>query len=334
MRSTACGSSSSRSGCSCPVAGALLADWGADVVRIERPEGDPYRGLVTQGIGADSGGVNLSMALANRGKRSVALDLRHEQGTAVLHRLLETADVFLTSLRPGALDASDSTPRRCASATRGWSTPAATATASGAPTPTSPGYDASAFWARGGLAHILTPPERDYPISQRGAMGDRNGAMALAFGIAGALLERDTHRRRLGRRRVAARRPRCGRCRRTCSRCSRAASRRGDRAGGMRRTRSSAVPHQGRPPHLSSCSSRPTATGPTSAGSRSRADLVDDPRFADLAARRDTPTSASPSSTREFGRRTLRRVEGAARGARRAVGAGAGGRGAARRSRR
>ena len=59
-----------------PVAGALLADWGADVIRIERLEGDPYRGLATQGIGTDSGGVNLSIALANRGKRSVALDLR------------------------------------------------------------------------------------------------------------------------------------------------------------------------------------------------------------------------------------------------------------------
>ena len=59
-----------------PVAGALLADWGADVVRIERLDGDPYRGLATQGIGTDRGGVNLSMALANRGKRSVALNLR------------------------------------------------------------------------------------------------------------------------------------------------------------------------------------------------------------------------------------------------------------------
>ena len=57
-----------------PVAGALLADWGADVVRIERLDGDPYRGLATQGIGSDSGGVNLSVALANRGKRSVAAE--------------------------------------------------------------------------------------------------------------------------------------------------------------------------------------------------------------------------------------------------------------------
>ena len=48
------------------------------------------------------------------------------------------------------------------------------------------GYDASAFWARGGIAHVLTPPDRDYPITPRGAMGDRNGAMALAFGIASA----------------------------------------------------------------------------------------------------------------------------------------------------
>ena len=87
-----------------PVAGALLADWGADVVRIERPEGDPYRGLMTQGIGTDSGGgVNLSIALANRGKRSVALDLRTEGGREILEKLLASADVFLTNFRPGAL---------------------------------------------------------------------------------------------------------------------------------------------------------------------------------------------------------------------------------------
>ena len=86
-----------------PVAGALLADWGADVIRIERLEGDPYRGLATQGIGTDRDGINLSMALANRGKRSVALNLHHKTGLTVLHELLASADVFLTSLRPGAL---------------------------------------------------------------------------------------------------------------------------------------------------------------------------------------------------------------------------------------
>ena len=173
-----------------PVAGALLADWGADVIRIERLEGDPYRGLATQGIGTDRDGVNLSMALANRGKRSIALNLRHPAGLAVLHELLDTADVFLTSLRPGALsrlglDADtlrDRYPALIYARGHGFGVRG--------PDANQPGYDSSAFWARGGVGHILTPPERDYPISQRGAMGDRNAAMALAFGISAALLKR------------------------------------------------------------------------------------------------------------------------------------------------
>ena len=86
-----------------PVAGALLADWGADVIHIESTQGDPYRGLVTQGIGSDRGGVNLSLALANRGKRSVALNIKLDEGMEALHRLLSSADVFLTNMRPQAL---------------------------------------------------------------------------------------------------------------------------------------------------------------------------------------------------------------------------------------
>jgi crotonobetainyl-CoA:carnitine CoA-transferase CaiB-like acyl-CoA transferase len=173
-----------------PVAGALLADWGADVVRIDRLEGDPYRGLVTQGIGSDSGGVNLSIALANRGKRSIALDLRTEDGQQVLHQLLETADVFLTSFRPDALvrlglDAEtlrERYPSLVYARGNGYGVRG--------PDAGMAGYDASAYWARGGIAHVLTPADRDYPILPRGAMGDRNGGMALAFGIAGALLKR------------------------------------------------------------------------------------------------------------------------------------------------
>jgi crotonobetainyl-CoA:carnitine CoA-transferase CaiB-like acyl-CoA transferase len=173
-----------------PVAGALLADWGADVIRIDRPEGDPYRGLATQGIGTDAGGVNLSVALANRGKRSLAVDLRTDGGKQIMHRLLKEADVLLTSLRPAALgrlglgpeEVRERYPRVIYARGHGY----------GVRGPDSglPGYDASAFWARGGVGHVLTPPDRDYPISQRGAIGDRNGGMALAFGIAAALLRR------------------------------------------------------------------------------------------------------------------------------------------------
>ena len=173
-----------------PVAGALLADWGADVIRVERPEGDPYRGLATQGIGAGVDGVNLSMALANRGKRSVALDVGTDDGIAILHELLATADVFLTSLRPGALrrlglDADalqERYPSMIYARGHGYGVRG--------PDAELPGYDAAAFFARGGLAHVLTPRDQEYPITQRGAIGDRNAAMSLAFGIAGALLKR------------------------------------------------------------------------------------------------------------------------------------------------
>lgn len=173
-----------------PVAGALLADWGADVIHIEKTEGDPYRGLVSQGIGAERGGVNLSLALANRGKRSLALDVQSAEGMDVMHRLLESADVFLTNMRPKALrklglDAESLTaryPKLIYARGNGYGMRG--------PDADQAGYDSSAFWSRGGMAHILTPPEREYPIGQRGAMGDRNGAMALAFGISAALLKR------------------------------------------------------------------------------------------------------------------------------------------------
>jgi len=173
-----------------PVAGALLADWGADVVHVEPTEGDPYRGLATQGIGTERGGVNLSLALANRGKRSLALDVRSEKGLAVLHRLLESADVFLTNMRPSALERAGLDPDAVTG--RYPSLVYARGLGYGAkgPDANNAGYDATAFWSRGGMAHMLSPPDRDYPISQRGAMGDRNGALALAFGVAAALLKR------------------------------------------------------------------------------------------------------------------------------------------------
>lgn len=173
-----------------PVAGAILADWGADVVRVERLEGDAYRGLATQGIGTERAGVNLSIALANRGKRSMAVDLQQTEGMAVLLELLEDADVFLTNLRPKALErlgldaetVRERFPHVVYARGHGFGVRG--------PDADQPGYDSSAYFARGGLAHVLSPPELDYPITQRGAMGDRSGAMALAFGIAGALLRR------------------------------------------------------------------------------------------------------------------------------------------------
>lgn len=175
-----------------PVAGAVLADWGADVIRIEHPDGgDPYRGLVSQGILTAKDGVNMSLELANRGKRGVAIDVRTPQGQEVMWRLLDEADVFLTNFRPGALSrlglsaeaVRERNPRLIYARGHGFGVRG--------PDANKAGYDASAFWARGGMAHVLTPPVLDYPIGQRGAFGDRSGAMALAFGIAAALFKRE-----------------------------------------------------------------------------------------------------------------------------------------------
>ena len=88
-----------------PVAGAVLADWGADVVRIEHPvTGDPYRGLVSQGILSAHNGVNMSYELANRGKRGIALDVRSPAGREIVYRLVQEVDVFLTNFRPATLE--------------------------------------------------------------------------------------------------------------------------------------------------------------------------------------------------------------------------------------
>lgn len=172
-----------------PVAGALLADWGADVIRVEPLSGDPYRALQSQGIGADADGVNLSVALAYRGKRSVALDIKTEAGMALLHRLLESADVFLTNFRPGALgrlglgaaQLTERYPKLVYARGHGYGVRG--------PDADRAGYDSSAYWSRGGVGHVLTPPDRDLPLSQRGALGDRSGAMALAFAMSAALLK-------------------------------------------------------------------------------------------------------------------------------------------------
>ena len=286
-----------------PVAGALLADWGGDVIRIEAPTGDPYRNLITQGIGAGTGGVNLSVALANRGKRSLALDLKTDQGRAVVHQLLATADVFLTNLRPGALgrlglDAGALTaryPRLVYARGHGYGVRG--------PDADRAGYDASAFWARGGLAHVLTPPDRDHPIGQRGAMGDRNGAMALAFAIAAALLRRG----RTGRGSVvdvsllatamwtlssdvlaalAGDRPRASSARIAVN-----------PVVGSYRTK------DGR--HIQLVFLEADRYWPGFCRLIGRDDLVDDPRFADLAARREHAEECVAILDEEFARRTF-----------------------------
>ena len=309
-----------------PVAGALLADWGADVIRVDRPEGDPYRNLATQGIGTDSGGINMSVALANRGKRSIALDLRTEAGREILHRLLDSADVLLTSLRPAALDrlglGADEVralhPQLVYARGHGYGVRG--------PDADRPGYDASAFWARGGVGHVLTPPERDHPISPRGAFGDRNGGMALAFGVAAALSAGP----RTGEGSVVDVSLLATAMWTLSSDVLSALQGMAPRAPEGRVVVNPLVARIGRRTAAtsSSCSSSPIATGRTFCSLVGRADLAEDPRFADLHARGANAQACAAELDRCVRGAHLRRVEGAPGRDRRAVGAGPGGRGA------
>jgi crotonobetainyl-CoA:carnitine CoA-transferase CaiB-like acyl-CoA transferase len=175
-----------------PAAGAVLADQGAEVIKIENPAtGDPYRGLMTQGIGAQLGGINLNVEQNNRGKRSVALDIRTEQGRDLMYRLAARSDVFLTNFRPEALgrlgfgveDLRAHNPNIIYARGHGHGVRG--------PEANTPSYDSTAYWARGGFAHTLTPVDYPGEIASRGAIGDKPSAMNLAYGIAAALFKRE-----------------------------------------------------------------------------------------------------------------------------------------------
>jgi crotonobetainyl-CoA:carnitine CoA-transferase CaiB-like acyl-CoA transferase len=172
-----------------PSAGAVLADWGAEVVKVEPPDGDPLRGLISGGV---TGGPSFPWEVWNRGKRSIGIDLRQPKGRELVLQLAEQADVFLTSYLPATrqklgIDIDDVRARneRIVYACGSGMGPLGDEADRG-------GYDAITFWARGGVAAGSTPPGAARPVNQpSGAFGDSLSGMGLAGGIAAALLRRE-----------------------------------------------------------------------------------------------------------------------------------------------
>jgi crotonobetainyl-CoA:carnitine CoA-transferase CaiB-like acyl-CoA transferase len=174
-----------------PAAAGVLADWGADVIKVEHPvAGDAQRGLT----GWSGGSVGTWMPVIdhpNRGKRSIGLALEHPDGHAILEELVREADVFLTNFLPAArrrlkIDVEDIRAvnpqiiyvRGSAFGPRG-------------PEAEKGGYDSSVFWSRAGSAAGVTPSDLDEVLGMpSGAYGDSMGGMTIAGGIAGALFAR------------------------------------------------------------------------------------------------------------------------------------------------
>jgi len=174
-----------------PAGGAVLAEWGADVIKVEpRDGGDPQRGLVSSGlIPSGPGGVNYIIEVPNRGKKSIGIDLSTPGGREVLYVLAKSADVFLTNYLPSAraklgIDLEDlrrANPdiiyvRGSAHGPKGEDADA-------------PGYDGVSYWSRGGIAYAHSGAEAE-PVSPRPAFGDVMGGLTIAGGVAAALFKR------------------------------------------------------------------------------------------------------------------------------------------------
>ncbi len=171
-----------------PAAGGILADWGADVVKVEPPGiGDPAR-LFQFMLGGDLP-FNPPFEMDNRSKRSIGIDLGKPEGRALAGELIAGADVFVTNVRPAALarlglDADSlltKHPRLVYGLITGYGTEGAEKDKAA--------YDIAGFWARSGIAHMLTQPG-SHPPFQRGGMGDHGTGMVLAGAISAALVAR------------------------------------------------------------------------------------------------------------------------------------------------
>jgi crotonobetainyl-CoA:carnitine CoA-transferase CaiB-like acyl-CoA transferase len=178
-----------------PSAGAVLADWGADVVKIEHPvTGDAQRGLVkVLGAAATVPGSSFApiMEAPNRGKRSVGLALDNSEARPLLDELIRRSDVFLTNYLPSSrkklsIDVDDVrrvNPDIIYVVGNGFG--------SNGPDRDAGAYDATAFWARGGSADGLTSPDAAHsPFMPAGAYGDNIGGITIAEGVAAALYGR------------------------------------------------------------------------------------------------------------------------------------------------
>ncbi|BBU21322.1 CaiB/BaiF CoA transferase family protein [Mycobacterium xenopi] len=176
-----------------PSAGAVLAEWGADVIKVEHAvTGDPQRGLRQTGMLRVEGDPNPNIEHANRRKRSIGLDISVPEGKEVLYELARRSDVFLTSFLPGhrkkfGIDVDDirAVNPKIIYARGSAFGPRGAESGKG-------GYDMTAFWCRAGTAATITPVGMDGMIGPPGpAYGDTISGTNLAGGIAAALLKRE-----------------------------------------------------------------------------------------------------------------------------------------------
>jgi crotonobetainyl-CoA:carnitine CoA-transferase CaiB-like acyl-CoA transferase len=176
-----------------PAAGGILADWGADVIKVEHPlRGDTQRGFINMGGVQVDPNRHPLIEHPNRGKRSVGIDVSTTEGQQLLYEIARTADVFLTNYLPSARRKNKFDVEHIRAANPKIVYARGSAYGDKGPEREIGGFDGTAFWTRSGVGHSMTPPELGGPLSQGSpAFGDSIGGMNIAGGIAAALLHRE-----------------------------------------------------------------------------------------------------------------------------------------------
>ncbi len=169
-----------------PSAAVVLADWGADVMKIESPAGDPTRHV---GANPETGAASPVFEFENRGKRGIVLDISYPEGRAALLRILKDTDIFITNLRPGSMakhrldyeSIRDELPKLIYASISGYGLQGDHVD--------QPAFDIAAFWTRGGYARA-TIPEGVEPFQPRNGAGDAVCALATVSAVLSAVIER------------------------------------------------------------------------------------------------------------------------------------------------
>ena len=171
-----------------PGTAGILCDWGADVIKVERPGGDSMRHIF--GDLASALDSNPTFEVDNRGKRAIVLDITKTEGRDALAKLAAGADVFLTNVRPASLRryGLDDAALRAANPRLVY----AVITGYGLEGPDAhlPGFDVTAFWARSGIGY-MTAPKGAEPFNRTSGMGDHATSLATVSAILAALYERE-----------------------------------------------------------------------------------------------------------------------------------------------
>ncbi|MFV0523185.1 MAG: CaiB/BaiF CoA transferase family protein [Acidimicrobiales bacterium] len=168
-----------------PSTAGLMADFGADVIKVEAPSGDPQRAFLAA-LGVDKKIANPSFAQDNRGKRSIVLDLTDPDDREVMYELLAEADVFVTNMRLKPLARLGLDPQEVHQRFPGLVVASQTGYGSVGPDRDTPGYDIGAFVSRSGMARTNRPPDEE-PMNLKGAIGDHTTGMATCMAVLAAL---------------------------------------------------------------------------------------------------------------------------------------------------